>query len=96
MNTLTIIDTDILIDVALKVRVAIDCLAQIEQQSILAVSAITSMEILVGCRNKVELKNTERFLQRFQVIKLNETISDVAIKLIRQYRLSHGLLLNAA
>jgi len=30
------------------------------------------MELLVGCQNKAELRNTERFLQRFQVLKLNE------------------------
>ncbi len=93
LNSLTIIDTDILIDAALQINVAIDCPAQIEQQSVLAVGAITPMEIIVGCRNKVELRNTERFLQRFQIIKLNEAISDVTIKLIRQYRLSHGLLI---
>lgn len=49
------------------------------------------MELLVGCRNKGELRNTERFLQRFQVLKLNEAITDTAVDLLRQYRLSHGL-----
>jgi hypothetical protein len=49
------------------------------------------MELLVGCRNKVELRKTERFLCRFQVIKLNEQITDIAIDLLRPCRLSHGL-----
>ena len=91
MSTLTIVDTDILIDAARQVREAVECLADIEQQSTLAISAITQMELLVGCRNRTELRHTERFLQRFQVLKLTEPVSDMTIDLLRQYRLSHGL-----
>ncbi len=91
MSPLTVVDTDILIDAARRVREAVECLAGIEQQSALAVSAITQMELLVGCRNKTELRHVEKFLQRFQVLKLTEPISDRAIDLLRQYRLSHGL-----
>jgi hypothetical protein len=93
VNGLTIVDTDILIDAARQISEAVDCLAQIEHQSVLAVSVITQMELLVGCRNKAELRNTERFLQRFQVLKLNEPICDTALDLLRQYRLSHGLMI---
>jgi predicted nucleic acid-binding protein len=91
VKTLTVVDTDILIDAAMKISEAVDCLDEIEQRAVLAISAITQMELLVGCRNKSELKKTERFLQRFQVIRLSEKISDKAIELINQYRLSHGL-----
>lgn len=91
MNTLTIVDTDILIDAALQISEAIDCLDEIEQRSTPAISAITQMELFVGCRNKTEFRKTERFLQRFRVLRLNEQISDTAIHLLRQYRLSHGL-----
>lgn len=93
MNVLTIVDTDILIDAARQISEAVDCLAQIEHQSVLAVSAITQMELLVGCRNKAELRNTERFLQRFQVLKLNELMCDTALELLRRYRLTHGLMI---
>ena len=41
MNGLTIVDTDILIDAARQINEAVDCLAQIERQSVLAVSVIT-------------------------------------------------------
>ena len=51
------------------------------------------MELLVGCLNKREQKKLERFLDRFQVIKLTEAISDMAIRLLGRYRLSHGLLI---
>ncbi len=51
------------------------------------------MELIIGCRNKTELRALARFLSRFRVIKLNEQISDIAIELLRRYRLSHGLLI---
>jgi predicted nucleic acid-binding protein len=91
VSALTIVDTDILIDAARRIGQAIDCLDRIEQQAALAVSTITQMELLVGCRNKAELRNTERFLQRFQVLKLDEQICDEVVALLREYRLSHGL-----
>lgn len=91
MNTITIVDTDILIDAARQVSEAIDRLDDIEQKSALAISVITQMELFVGCRNKTELRNTEHFLQRFQVLKLTEQISDITVDLLRRYRLSHGL-----
>jgi len=91
VSALTIVDTDILIDVARRNIEAIECLAQLEQKTGLAVSVITQMELLVGCRNKTEQQKTERFLHRFRVLKLTESVSDVAIDLICHYRLSHGL-----
>jgi predicted nucleic acid-binding protein len=93
VDGLTIIDTDILIDAARHIREAMDCLAQIENQSTLAVSVITQMELFVGCQNKTELRNTERFLQRFQVLKLSDQVCDVSLELLHQYWLSHGLMI---
>lgn len=93
MNGLMIVDTDILIDAARQIDEALDCLIQIERQFVLAVSVITQMELLVGCRDKTELRHTEHFLQRFQVIKLDELMCDAALELLRQYRLSHGLMI---
>jgi predicted nucleic acid-binding protein len=40
-----------------------------------------------------ELQTLEKFLLRFQVLKLNEPVSDKAVDLLLQYRLSHGLLI---
>ena len=88
---MTIIDTDILIDAAQEVHEAVGCLEGLEQNSALAVSVITQMELLAGCRNKTEQRHIERFLCRFQVLKLTEQISDVALDLLGRYRLSHGL-----
>jgi hypothetical protein len=90
---LTIVDTDILIDAGRGVNEAVACLREIERNSSLAASVVTQMELFVGCRNKTELQEVEKFLQRFQLLKLTGQISDVAVDLLRQYRLSHGLLI---
>ena len=91
VSILTVVDTDILIDAARRVHEAMECLADIEQHSVMAVSVITQMELLVGCRNKGEQQKTERFLERFHILKLTEQVSDTAVGLLRQYRLRHGL-----
>lgn len=51
------------------------------------------MELFIGCRDKTELQTVETFLQRFQLLKLTGQVSDTAVDLLRQYRLSHGLLI---
>ena len=89
----TLVDTDILIDAGRGVADAVNCLCQIEATSSLAISVVTQMELIVGCRNKAELKTLETFLQKFQVIALDAAISDGAVELLRQHRLSHGLLI---
>lgn len=91
-----IVDTDILIDVMRGVSDAVNCLKRLEQQSpraTLVISVVTQMELMVGCQNKTELQKTENFLQSFPVLHIKETISGQAVQLLRQYRLSHGLLI---
>lgn len=88
-----IVDTDVLIDTARNVDEAIKCLREIEGEFSLAISSITQMELIVGCRNKTELKSLDNFLNRFDIISLDEQISDTAIGLLATYRLSHGLLI---
>jgi predicted nucleic acid-binding protein len=90
---LVVIDTDILIDASRAVGEAIACLDQVEDRSTLAVSAVTEMELVVGCRDKAELRKLGKFLNRFQIVSLNERMSDAAVDLLRRYRLSHVLLI---
>jgi predicted nucleic acid-binding protein len=93
MKQRILVDTDVLIDAGRSVEVAVNCLEDAAQASALAISIITQMELIVGCRNQSELRIVERFLLRYEVIKLNEAISERAVNLIRTYRLSHGLLI---
>lgn len=90
---LTIFDTDILINVGRGDIEAINCLQNYSQTSTLAISIITQMELIVDCRDKKELQNLKKFFKQFQVLKVNEIISEKASGLLEIYRLSHGLLI---
>ena len=72
--SLVLVDTDILIDFAGYIQDASNALIRLEQSSTLAVSAVTELELLVGRRNKTEAQNTDRLLERFQIIPLNEQV----------------------
>lgn len=93
MPETVMIDTDILIDVGRSVQEAVTCLDHLEQNFLLTASAITHMELLIGCSNKREVLSLERFLERLQIIKIDAAISDKAVGLLKRYRLSHGLLI---
>lgn len=93
MRSAVIVDTDILIDLAHENEVAIKCLKKLEKAYQLEVSAITRLEILVGCRNKSELRETNNFLEGFPTNALTPEITQKTIDLISQYNLSHNLLI---
>jgi len=91
--SLTIVDTDILIDAGRQIPEAIEYLRSREATSTLAVSSVTQMELIVGCRNKRESEDLEKFLRRLRILPLTSEISDMAVSLLSQYNLSHGLLI---
>ena len=93
MAGLVVFDTDVLIDAGRGMQEAVACLKRIEEQSDLAASVVTQMELIVGCRDKQELQLVGRFLSRFEIVQVNEQISHNAVGLVTQYRLSHGLLI---
>ncbi len=64
----------------------------------LTISAITYMELMQGMRNKTELTALETTLINWQatVLLLNENISEIAIMLVKQFFLSHSLMLGDA
>ncbi len=89
----TIFDTDILINVGRGDTEAINCLQSYAQTSTLAISIITQMELIVGCRDKKELQSLTKFFKQFQTLPITEQISEKSVKLLERYRLSHGLLI---
>lgn len=91
--SLTIVDTDILIDAGRQIPEAVGYLKSRGPLSTLAVSSVTQMEMIIGCRNKREYADLEKFLRRFRILPLTSDISDMAVSLLSQYNLSHGLLI---
>ena len=86
-----LIDTDILIDAGCGIERAIDFLDKQNKKYKLAISIITEMWLIVGCRNKKELKKLENFLENLQVILLNPEVLQLAVELLKEYRLKSGL-----
>ncbi len=89
----TLVDTDILIDVTRGMESSIRSLQTYAERSEPAISVVTQLELLIGSRDKAELQKIERFIARFEVLWIDPLISSQSVNLIRQYRLSHGLLL---
>ncbi len=90
---LTIVDSDILIEASRGKSEAIDCLMRLEKTSKLAISVVTQLELTVGCRDKIELRDLEKFLKRYEILKITDQISDKAVEVVKRYYLSHGLLI---
>ena len=57
------------------------------------IPSVTLMELLQGTRNKTETLQLKNKLKAYHIIHFNETTSKLAIDLIEQFRLSHGLLI---
>lgn len=88
-----LVDSDVLIDVLRNQQLAVERLLALSESERLAVGAVTQMELIVGCQNKQDLQRVERLLEGFEIQDLSVEISRRSIELLRQYRLSHGLLL---
>jgi len=88
-----LIDTDILIDISRGVISTAQYLAQVSATTTLSISSIIQMELIVGCQDKEALRLIDRFLTRFQIVFLTPEITKQGITLLREYKLSHGLLI---
>ena len=93
MTDSILVDSDLLIDLARENRAVEKYLHVLEKTFRLSISAVTKMEILVGCRNKTEQKDTFQFLEQFSIFEIQPNISQRATELISQYNLSHNLLI---
>lgn len=93
MTERVLVDSDILIDVSRGISATTGLFSTTTQTARILISAVVQMELLVGCRNQSERQITERFLSRFEVVDINESISKRAVYLLTTYNLSHGLLI---
>lgn len=85
-------DTNILIEVYKGNIDIIETLKQIGQENI-TVSDVTCGELFFGARNKRELQVISKDLDKLIVIPVNSFISSMAIRLVKEYSLSHKLAL---
>lgn len=82
MADIILVDTDLLVDVARGMKMTASFLDEKKVHHVLAISSVTEMELIVGCRNKDELANLELFLSGYERFKIDATINTFASYLI--------------
>ena len=89
-NVKILCDTDVIIEFLKGNETTKKIFNKINSENI-ALSSITLMELFYGALNKRELNKIKRALNEFDIILLNEDITQIAIKLIENYSKSYGL-----
>lgn len=86
MNKIIFIDSCIIIDY-------INGKLNIDKESIdkYCFNSIVDMEVLVGVKNKRDLHTTNKKINLFKTIDIDQEILNLARNLIEIYRLSHGM-----
>ncbi|MDE0314165.1 MAG: type II toxin-antitoxin system VapC family toxin [Candidatus Poribacteria bacterium] len=92
VHTDGVIDSNILIDA---MNGIVDAFAFLEEQQVagIKISIVSAMELIVGCRNKLEMKELQKFFQKCTFLPVTATISQIAFQLMQSFYLSHGLTL---
>ncbi len=57
----------------------------------IVLSLITVMELFQGMGNKTELKQMKKKIQYYDIVQIDKPVSEKAIDLIENFKLSHGL-----
>lgn len=89
-----LLDSTVLIDLTRENEEAINFIDTVRKSNHeTAISIISSMELIIGCRNKSEIGNTLKFLREYSIIDISVPISRKSYQLIIQYSKSHGLVI---
>ena len=83
-------DTNILIEVYRGNGLIINEVVKIGEHNI-AISDVTCAELLFGSRNKEELKILKKDIDKLTCIPINSQISNLSVRLVDKYSLSHKL-----
>ncbi|WP_423224844.1 type II toxin-antitoxin system VapC family toxin [Candidatus Amarolinea aalborgensis] len=85
-----LLDSDVLIDLLRKHPPAAAWFGTLPEDEEVAVSGYVVMELIQGCRNKVEQDRVQRALASYGVVWLSEADCDAALGVFAAFRLSHN------
>jgi predicted nucleic acid-binding protein len=85
-----LLDTDIMIDLSRKYQPAVAWLASLGDEEI-ALPGFVVMELIQGCRNKLEQEKVEKTLTPYSVMWPSLKACDEALSAFARYHLSHSL-----
>ncbi len=88
--TSVLLDTDVLVDCLRGTVTAQTWINQTAAQSF-QVPGVAAMELIMGCRNQMDLQRTQKFLSTFDVASPTADEFEQAYKLLTHYRLTSGL-----
>lgn len=87
---MVLVDTDVLINALNGKAETISLLKKIGYENLI-ISSITLMEIYQGALNKSQLVKLKKNLSYYDVLHLDFLISQKAVELVAEFKLSHGL-----
>jgi tRNA(fMet)-specific endonuclease VapC len=85
-----LLDTNILIDYFREKAQAVEFI-KLRGKNAIAITTIVAMELYRGALNSKELRGIKKEITGFTIIDINESISQVALKLSEQFALSHTM-----
>jgi len=85
-----LLDTDVLIDCLRGLPTADEWLRESSDQTF-GIPGIVAMELVAGCRDKVDLERVQAFLRRFNVIWPEANEFERAFDLLAAHRLEFGV-----
>jgi len=88
-----LLDTNILIDALRGYKPAVSF---VESFSEIYVSVITVSELIYGCRNKTELNKIVKLVSYYNIIHIDENISETALTLYEEHFLEKNLVFDDA
>ena len=83
-----ILDTNVLIEIIRKNISVISKCDEIGTDQ-LAISSITRYEFLLGSRNREDFEKNNRFVDKFQLLRVSEEIDKIVAKLYDNYSLNY-------
>jgi predicted nucleic acid-binding protein len=87
-----LLDTTVLVDVIRKKEAALDYIDSARKaEGLLHLSIVTKMELIIGCRDKIEVQKTEKLLADYDILDITPLISRKAYELIVRFSKSHGM-----
>ncbi len=89
--TMILVDSDILIQYSRGDIAAAEWLEAASNRDELGISVVTEIELVFGSRDKIQLKQTQKLINTFEIIHINEAISRKTSYLIARYCLSHRI-----
>jgi len=83
-----LLDTNVLIEILKGNQMTVERVQTFED---VVISAISVMELYWGAFNRLEVTKLEKFVSLFEIIELDNSISQTATELIKTYAKSHNL-----